>query len=293
MKTLKKYMTPHQLVALMQSRGLIITDAASAEDSLHTTNYYRLSGYLHDFKQPQSDTYISGLTWERLLRIYDFDRRFTRILMFALEDIEEALKTRMSLVLTSEYPADPEIYLRPNVYRGYDPYLKFVSFFEKEVDNNKKLPFVRHHIDNYGGHFPMWVAVELFTMGNLHALYDNLTGKYQKALAALYGTGSRQLSSWIENLTYTRNHLAHYMRIYNFNFGRSPLKCKRHPNYAGTSNMIFDQIYIIACMYSDANEWNNYVLKEVEQLLEEFAPDISLSGLGFPENWKDILHRNV
>ena len=291
MAELKKYKSPQQLVALLQSRGLIITNIASAEETLRTTNYYRLSGYLHDFKDLGSDLYANGLTWEKLLRIYDFDRRFTRILMFALEDIEETLKTRISLILTSAYKDDPEIYLRPYVYRKYAPYMKFLSFFEKEVDNNKKLPSVRHHIEQYSGHFPMWVAVELFTMGNLHALYDNFTGRYQKALASLYGTGPRQLSSWIENLTYTRNHLAHYMRIYNFNFGRAPLKCKRHPKYTGTSNMIFDQIYVIACMYSDPTEWNNYILSEMEQLLIEFEPDISLSGLGFPPDWQTILHR--
>ena len=282
-------MSPQQLVALLSSRGLKISDTASAEETLQNTNYYRLSGYLHDFKQASSDQYVKGLTWEKLLRIYDFDRRFTRILMFALEDIEETLKTRLSLTLTTAYPKDPEIYLRPNVYRAYAPYMKFLTFFEKEVDNNRKLPFVRHHNEQYGGHFPMWVAVELFTMGNVHALYENLEGKYQKALSAFYGTGPRQLSSWIENLTYTRNHLAHYMRIYNFNFGRTPLKCRRHLKYAGKSNMIFDQIYTIACMYSDANEWNNYVLIEIEQLLTEFEPEVSLSGLGFPEDWRTIL----
>lgn len=292
MKDLKKYMAPWQLVSLMQSRGLIIADTASAEKTLCNINYYRLSGYLHDFKQLQSDMYSPGLTWERLLRIYDFDRRFTRILMFALEDIEETLKTRTSLVLTSVFPDDPEIYLNPAVYRAAAPYSKFCSFFEREVENNKKLPFVRHHIDDYGGHFPMWVAVELFTMGNLHALYDNLLGQYQKSLAALYGTGPQQLSSWIQNLTYTRNHLAHYMRIYNFNFGRSPRKCKKHPNYNGTSNTIFDQIYVISCMYSNADEWNNYILAEIEQLLTGFDPDISLAGLGFPVNWQAILHRD-
>lgn len=286
-------MSPQQLVALMQTRGLIITDTKSAEKILCNTNYYRLSGYLHDFKQPGGDLYIKGLTWEQLLRIYDFDRRFTRILMFALEDIEETLKTRMSLVLTTAHKEDPEIYLRPNVYREYSSYIKFLSFFEKEVDNNKKLPFVRHHNEQYGGHFPMWVAVELFTMGNLHAIYENLAGKYQKALASLYGTGPRQLSSWIENLTYTRNHLAHYMRIYNFNFGRTPLKCKRHPKYTGSSHMIFDQIYTIACMYSNAVEWNNYILIEIEQLLTEFEPDINLSGVGFPEEWRTILRRGI
>lgn len=117
MAELKKYKSPQQLVALLQSRGLIITNIASAEETLRTTNYYRLSGYLHDFKDLGSDLYANGLTWEKLLRIYDFDRRFTRILMFALEDIEETLKTRISLILTSAYKDDPEIYLRPYVYR--------------------------------------------------------------------------------------------------------------------------------------------------------------------------------
>lgn len=291
MKELKKHMSPKQLVALLQTRGLIIANSDSAEEFLHSTNYYRLSGYLHDFRQPSSDIYSKGLTWEQLLRIYNFDRRLTRILMFALEDIEETFKTRMSLVLTNAYKNDPEIYLRPNVYKEYAPYLTFLSYFEKEISNNKSLPFVKHHIDQYGGHFPMWVAVELFTMGNLNALYDNLIGKYEKAIASLYGTGPRQLSSWIENLTYTRNHLAHYMRIYNFNFGRTPLKCKYHPKYIGTSNMIFDQIYVMACMYSDFNEWNNYILPEIEQLLAEFEPDVALSGLGFPPDWKILLYK--
>ena len=32
------------------------------------------------------------------------------------------------------------------------------------------------------------------------------------------------------------------------------------------------------------------ILSEMEQLLAEFEPDISLSGLGFPQNWQTILH---
>lgn len=293
MEALKKHLSPQQLVSLMQSRGLVVSDKESAENSLQSINYYRLSGYLHNFKVFGSDQYETGLTWEKILRIYNFDRRLTRILLFSLEDIEETLKTRLSLTLTSAHPEDPEIYLRPIVYRKYAPYIKFLSFFEREIDNNKKQPFVKHHLENYGGHFPMWVAVELFTMGNIHALYENLLGKYQKALASLYGTGSKQLSSWIENLTYTRNHLAHYMRVYNLNFGRSPMKCKKHSKYMMATNMIFDQIYVIACMYSDAEEWNNFVLPEIEQLIDEYTPDITLEGLGFPNDWKKILHRDA
>ena len=189
--------------------------------------------------------------------------------MFALEDIEETLKTRLSYTITSEHTDDPLIYLKPTIYREYAPYIKFQWHFYKEVDNNAKLPFVKHHIDNYGGKLPMWVAVELFTMGNIHSVYNNLTTKYQKAHAKTYNTGPNQLKNWIENLTYTRNHLAHYMRIYNFNFGRTPAKCTNHQIDYQKTNMIFDQICAISYMYSDVKEWNNYILTEIERIIVE------------------------
>jgi abortive infection bacteriophage resistance protein len=47
-----------------------------------------------------------------MVSIYEFDTRLTRLLKFALEDIEEAFKTRFAYVLSSEFPNDPQIYTR-------------------------------------------------------------------------------------------------------------------------------------------------------------------------------------
>ena len=200
MKELKRHKSIEEQVALMKSRGLIVQDEDSLKSSLANINYYRLSGYLHDFKKPDSDSYTENLTWERLKRIYDFDRKLSRILMFALEDIEETLKTRLSYMMTSRHPDDPLIYLKRAVYRNDEPYQKFLHYFEHEKYNNRKLPFVKHHFEEYNGQLPMWVAVELFTMGNLHGIYDNLIGTYQKQLAKTYSTGPVQLGNWIKNL---------------------------------------------------------------------------------------------
>lgn len=291
MKDLKKHASLSEQVALLIQRGLKVDDPLLVERTLFNVNYYRLSGYLHNFKRSESDTYSEDLTWSRLKRIYDFDRKFTRILMYALEDIEETLKTRISYAITSSYPDDPIIYLRPPIYREYHSYLRFLSHFFKAKENNQNIPFVEHHNDEYGGFLPMWVAVELLTMGNLHALYGNLITPFQKKLAKDYGTGTRQLASWIENLTYTRNHLAHYMRVYNFNFGRTPADCSKHRRTFSPSGMIFDQIYTISCMYSDLDEWNHYVIPEISALLDEYLGDIELSGIGFPDNWESILKK--
>lgn len=290
MKKLKTHCSLSEQRTLLEQRGLTISDPRATEETLFNINYYRLSGYLFDFRDNSSNKYQNDLTWDRLMQIYDFDRRLTRILLFALEDIEETLKTRISYIITSSYPSDPIIYLKPNVYRSYSPYLQFLSIFYAAKEKSHGLPFVEHHNKEYGGFMPMWVAVELLTMGNLAKLFDNLLPKYQKQISKSYNTGPRQFSSWIENLTYTRNHLAHYMRIYNFNFGRTPATCKRHLRTFQSTNMIFDQVFVMACMYSNREEWNNYILQEIQSLFEEYSDSICLSSLGFPENWYNILH---
>ena len=289
MSELKKHLSLSEQVDKLSSRGLVISNRGQAERLLFSLNYYRLTGYLHDFRQPGSDCYIEGLNLTTLKRIYDFDRRLTRILMFALEDVEETLKSRLSYTMTSHYPDDPLVYLDPTVYRNKEEFERFKKLFQREVKNNSGLPFVKHHIEKYDGQMPMWVAVELFTMGNLSALYKNIYTPIQKELARSYQTGPNQLTSWIENLTYTRNHLAHYMRIYNFNFGRTPKKCSNHTAYRGASNRIFDQICVMSYMYSDPEEWNSYVVPEIAQIIDEYSDCIDLSCLGFPVDWVEIL----
>lgn len=289
MKELKKHLSLAEQVDLLESRGLVIADKKAAERLLYHVNYYRLSGYLHGFKQEDGVHYLPDTTLEQIKLLYDFDRKLTRILMFALEDIEETLKTRLSYSLTSAFPDNPLIYLDASIYRNQSDFLKFSSLFYHEFKNNRKLPFIKHHIEEYDGNLPMWVAVEILTMGNLSAIYNNLKTPYQKALARSYNTGPVQLRSWIENLTYTRNHLAHYMRVYDFNFGRTPAQCNKHHKYKEASGRIFDQIYIMSFLYSTPDEWNNYVLPEIEALLEEYAECVELSALGFPTNWRKIL----
>lgn len=289
MKELKKHLSLSDQVSLLISRGLVVSDRQKAEQLLFHVNYYRLSGYLHGFKQSDGIHSLPDTTLEQIQALYDFDRKLTRILMFALEDIEETLKTRFSYTLTSVFPQDPLIYLKSSIYRSTKQFDRFKEYFNRELENNKDLPFVKHHIEEYNGQLPMWVAVEIMTMGNLAALYENFNGTYQKNLAKVYHTGPVQLCSWINQLKDTRNHLAHYMRVYDFDFGRSPSQCYRHHKYKKKSNRIFDQIYVMSFMYSTPSEWNNYVLPEISALIENYSDYIKLSALGFPDNWLEIL----
>lgn len=286
---LKKHKSIDEQIALLESRNLLIADKQFARDVLQNVNYYRLSGYLHNYKQEDSDKYIEGISFEQILQIYEFDTRLTRLLMFVLEDIEETLKTRLSYSLSSMFPNDPKIYLKKKIYRDEEEFKKFRKIFRTAKANNQGIPFIKHHNVKYNGQLPIWVAVEIFTMGNIDSMYSNLEGKYQKKIAATYNTGSMQLQNWIENLRYTRNHLAHYMRIYRYSFGRIPKSCSNHVTTAKYTGKIFDQIMIMKFMYSKPEEWNEYVLPELERLFESYKDVVELSGLGFPDDWKDHL----
>ena len=290
-RQLKKHLSIEGQIAKLKSRGLIIENEEYAKEVLNRISYYRLTGYLHDFRKPGEDAYIDGITFNTIVSIYEFDTRLTRLLMFALEDIEETFKTRFAYVLSSEFPNDPQIYTRKQIYRNEKELKESRGMINKAKKNNQGLPFIKHHIDHYDGKLPIWVAVEIMTMGTMRALYENLQGTYQKKIAKKYNTSSVILKNWIENITYTRNHLAHYMRIYNYTFGRIPSSCKNHPTSVVYRGKIFDQIMVMKFLYSDEKEWNEYIIPELRSLLNSYNQVVTLEGLGFPCDWEAHLKK--
>ncbi len=286
---LKKFKTIEEQINLLKSRGLIIDDEEQAYNTLEKINYYRFTGYLHTYKKDDTNNYLEGITFTQISRIYDFDVKLTRLLLYVLEDIEETFKTRLAYSLSSAYPEDPLIYLDKDIYKKIDKFEKFIKLFNDSKKKNSELPFIKHHNNKYDGQLPIWVAVEIMTMGNIHALYSNLLNPYEKDIAKKYNTGLVQLENWLENLTYTRNHLAHFMRIYRYSFGRIPKSCVNHKIDTKFNGRIFDQICIMSFMYSKPEDWNKYVIKEMQELINDYSDVVKLSDIGFPNNWKEVL----
>jgi len=54
---------------------------------------------------------------------------------------------------------------------------------------------------------------------------------------------------------------------------------------------IFDQIMVMKFMYSDEKEWNEYIVPQLKQLLDDYDEVIALSCLGFPEDWEAYLKK--
>lgn len=179
---------------------------------LKAINYYRLTGYLHIFRETKTDHqgnrtktdgYRNGTTLDLVWKYYLFDRRLRLLLLDAIERIEIALRTHVAYYWakstkcsnpqkfsTSYRPDFNKITRDGNSGPGRsrkDKLLKtFQNSFDRSIDD-----CVLHHKEDLGFRnvedLPIWVFVELSTIGELTWLFSGLKNKLQKEIASNFG----------------------------------------------------------------------------------------------------------
>ena len=81
-----------EIIRLLSERGMIIDDPKRAEHYLDFISYYRLSVHMLPF-QDEHHSFKKPVSFEKILRLYSFDRRLRLLSMDALERIEVAFRT--------------------------------------------------------------------------------------------------------------------------------------------------------------------------------------------------------
>lgn len=266
-------------------RGCTIVDRDDALHFINRVNYYRLTAYFLPFKKAD-DTYKDGTTFNNVCRIYEFDRKLRVLLFSVVEEIELMLRTQLSYHYSHKY--GPLGYLNKDNFNNRHRHERFEEHINKAIENNKTQPFVKHHLDKYEGKFPLWVIIELFTMGELSLFYSDMLPQDQKHIAkTIFGATHKKVSVWLRCLTDLRNYCAHYSRLYYSLFPAIP------PTPDGFSYIlgkrIFDYILVLKFLYSDPIKWKNRFVPDLQALMEEYSDCINLNHIGFPENWADIL----
>lgn len=281
MREIKPAKTIEEQIDILESRGVFVEDRKKAEDILLSINYYTFSGYIFEFKNSHG-TY-DNVSFNKVYNIYLCDKRLKSIILYAIEDIEHNVKTKMAYSMA--HVSGPLGYTNPDNFVNADEHNFLMWNLDRNISRNKKLPFVSHHITHYNGLFPIWVAIELFTLGMTWNCYKNLKTPLRKNIAKYFNTGVNQLESWIECVLYLRNLSAHNMRLYNFSTQKSPKCCNRNFKDFKYSYKIYDIIYVMKFLFFEKSEWNNYVLPTISAIFEKFSDFISLESYGFPSDW--------
>jgi len=299
MHQLKPALTYDELIdRLKKAHNLVIRDDQVARAILEKVNYYRLSAYgIGLTRKDDKEKYIDGTTIEHLFRLHEFDSLFRNALMHVIEQIEIQLRNQISHYLALKYGAegylDKDNFTDKKTKEGELVHLSVMESFQKERDHQKNVPFVKHHMDKYEGHFPIWVAIELFSFGNLSSLYSILKLEDRKRVADLYHTEANHLGSWLLALVEIRNNCAHYSRIYNMPLKQTPFLYSEYRKYKiGTINKVFPTIIVIKRMLAGDERWLAFE-KQLENLIDEYDDVVNLSFMGFPKEWKDVLSRKV
>ncbi|MCL2693583.1 MAG: Abi family protein [Oscillospiraceae bacterium] len=282
----KEPATADAQLAKLEHRGCIIEDMTFAKSVLEKINYYRLANYFAVFQNPHDNRkrYAPGTSFNKVVRIYDFDRRLRGSLLIYLEEIEISIRAVISNFHALKYGALG--YLNESTFNHKHNHNRFMSRIDRLIDTNTDLGFVSHHNRKYAGAFPLWVIMELFSFGMLSHFFDDMHQQDKKEIAEKYFGGrfsARHIESWMQSLSELRNHCAHYNRLYAAGITPAPKPLETAP-FKMDGNL-FSFIYVMKSL----NRWGENLAAGLTALVEEYKDAIDLKVLGFPEEWEDFL----
>ena len=280
----KKPTTIEEQIKLLKSREVVIEDENFAKKFLRIYNYYFVTGYLHPYKT--SDDKYKNISFNGIVTQIKFDMRLREICMYALDIIEKGLKTIIAYEFSHNYENGNIAYAYSLYFpNDEDKHTRLMEHYNVSLNNNKELPYVKHNMKTYEI-LPTWVAIELFTLGNIEKFFSMLDTNTKKKIEDIIGFPKNKIQNWIENLRIFRNMVAHNQRLYNFSILSIPKKAKEYNKQTGK---IFDYVIVMKYLFLDNEDWNTYVLPRLEYIFDDFKDNIDLKCIGFPDDWKNIL----
>ena len=156
-------------LALLQNRGLMIEDVATAKLQLRNISYFRIASYLRYMEQDrQHHLYKSGSTFEQAINLYLFDKELRQLIFKAIQDIEISLRTKMIQVFSMEHGAfwfmDSSLFKNAEFYEGC------LDNIKKEVSRSNE-DFIKEHFEKYT--YPALLPITFLTFSLLNSILSD------------------------------------------------------------------------------------------------------------------------
>lgn len=271
-----------QQVAKLQSRGMSVSDPATAQHFLQHINYYRLTAYWLPFEVDHaSQKFKAGTTFEDVLALYNFDRELRLLILDAIERIEVSVRAQWAYYLGHTYGAHAHL----DKALAYNPvhWQKNKDDLKKEVDRADEI-FIQHLQAAYSEELPpIWAVCEVMSMGLLSRWYKNLRHlSDQKAIAQVYGLNAGRMQSWLHHLSVVRNTCAHHSRFWNRDYNRVSLMHRgKNPEFVASDKLYNSIVAILQLM--DVIAPHHHWRGKMKAFLTANAK--WLDDMGFPQDW--------
>lgn len=150
----------------------MFTDSPKAKRYLKNISYFRLSAYTRPFYIPSNTDdhrFISGTTFDDVLKLYIFDRELRLLLLDAIERIEVSLRAQMTQVLATHH--GPHGYLLAAAL--FDSRYRH-DWLADELKQKSEQREVETFLNSYRRKYPrspvqppLWMALELLSFGQI------------------------------------------------------------------------------------------------------------------------------
>ncbi|MCR5742978.1 MAG: Abi family protein [Lachnospiraceae bacterium] len=293
-ENVKPFKTIEEQIKILKTRGLIISDEDKASKLLSSLNYYRLSAYSLTLRK--NDSFYDNVSFDDIIQIYNFDMELRAALMYLLESVEISMRTNIAYFFAEKY--GPLGYYDSSNFDDTDRFNAFEDEYQKAIDEyGNTEAFVKHHKKTYNNQFPIWVLVELLTLGTLSRLFNNLKLIDRKNICKKKYSpiNERYISNWLHCCTILRNICAHRARLYNRPLPISVLLGKRDKKIFKENNIsinraskqLFAYIIVIKKIIPDEAIWDTFA-KKICELVSKY-PFVRLEHYGFTQDWKEVL----
>lgn len=312
-KQLKPWVPFEEQLQRLQARGLQVTRRDKALDYLERVGYYRLSGYWYPMRQidraasattgreVRQDAFIPGSCFEDVVRLYVFDKKLRLLALDALERIEMAVRVDVAHRLGKRHPCAHEIpecldgnfakkLIRKGENAGKTEHTVWLNKYDTLLKRARREPFVAHHKEKYGGHMPIWAAIEVWDFGLLSRLFWGMKNEDQQPIAVQYGArDGRVFAQWLRSLNFIRNVSAHHSRLWNINMLEWSPAMQGWPDKLNPGRMFFyfSLMQHLLGVICPSSKW----CERVKTLLREEFPvpcsgAWSLADFGVFEQWE-------
>jgi abortive infection bacteriophage resistance protein len=187
----KPWLSIDAQIEKLRGRGLVVDDEALAADVLREVGYYRLTGYLHPFRESRSsadetgrtrvvvlDPYRRGTRLDHAVDLLEFDRRLRSLVIEGVDRIEVALRAQVGHVFGRRSPFAHEepasfttAFTEPDdgttTGTRHRDWLERVRARKDASDE----AFVVHFRTAYDGRMPIWALTEILELGHLAKLF--------------------------------------------------------------------------------------------------------------------------
>ena len=271
-----------EIIRLLSERGMIIDDPNRAEHYLDFISYYRLSVYMLPF-QDERHSFKKPVSFEKILRLYSFDRRLRLLSMDALERIEVAFRTVIVNCLSEKCGAfwleNPDCFHDKNKRNTQASMLEEIR---KQIEQQKTAPSLEHYYQTYSAPEipPAWIVFEILPFGCVSRIYENLKRPYRKAVAEKFGIEESILQSWFHALSVLRNSCAHHSRIWNRKYPFKIKKANAFPEL-DTAERFYCFALIIDILLSRIVQTPTWT-QRLKETINEFSDVVNPVQMGFP-----------